>query len=261
MSTLEILDRFFVKGFLSFLTVAIVTIVGGQLLCWLCDKELKHYYERHEGRIVPNDLLSKTLKFLIWAFGAMAIAHQITALRDLDTMIVGASGIAATICGIAARLTFSNYISGFFLNIHQPFRVGDDIFLKEKGIAGTVKEITFRHTTIETSVGTTVTIPNSVMDEVVIEDLTQHGYSRRLEFRVGLDTDIDKLQEIVNEVLENNSDLVNAEKMITIEKFDGNGYTISFPITAKTMQEYTVGKNRIIPALSRELKQNDITVL
>ena len=33
MSTLEILDRFFVKGFLSFLTVAIVTIVGGQLLC------------------------------------------------------------------------------------------------------------------------------------------------------------------------------------------------------------------------------------
>ena len=149
----------------------------------------------------------------------------------------------------------------FFLNIHQPFRVGDDIFLKEKGIAGTVKDITFRHTIIETRVGTTITIPNSVMDGVVIEDLSKHGYSRPLEFRVGLNTDIDKLQKIVNEVLEKNSDLVNAEKTVTIENFDGEGYTVSFPITAKTMHEYIVGKNRIIPELNMELKKNGIVVL
>ncbi|MBR2677717.1 MAG: mechanosensitive ion channel family protein [Solobacterium sp.] len=258
---MEILDQFFEKGFLSFLTVTIITIVGCQLLCVFCDKELKHYYERHSGRLVPNDLLSKTLKFLIWALGLMAVARQVKALRDLNAMVVGASGIAATVAGIAARLTFSNYISGFFLNIHQPFRVGDDIFLKEKGIAGTVKDITFRHTIIETRVGTTVTIPNSVMDGVVIEDLSKHGYSRPLEFRVGLNTDIEKLQEIVNEVLEKNSDLVNAEKMVTIESFDGSGYTVSFPITARTMHEYIVGKNRIIPELNMELKKNGIVVL
>ena len=261
MNILEVLDQFFEKGFLSFLTVTIVTVVGCQLLSVFCDKELQRYYERHKGRLVPNDLLSKTLKFLIWAFGAMAIARQITALRDLDTMVVGASGIAATICGIAARVTFSNYISGFFLNIHQPFRIGDDIFLKEKGIAGKVKDITFRHTIIETRVGTTVTIPNSVMDGVVIEDLSKHGYSRRLEFRVGLNTDIEKLQKIVNEVLERNSDLVSTEKQITIEDFDGGGYSISFPITAKTMNEYIDAKNKIIPELNQELKKNDITVL
>ena len=124
MHILEELDPLFEKGFLSFLTVTIVTVVGCQLLSLACDKELKHYYERHKGRLVPNDLLSKTLKFLIWAFGVMAIGRQITAIRDLNSMVVGASGIAATICGIAARVTFSNYISGFFLNIHQPFRVG-----------------------------------------------------------------------------------------------------------------------------------------
>ena len=261
MHILEELDPLFEKGFLSFLTVTIVTVVGCQLLSLTCDKELKHYYERHKGRLVPNDLLSKTLKFLIWAFGVMAIGRQITAIRDLNSMVVGASGIAATICGIAARVTFSNYISGFFLNIHQPFRVGDDIFLKEKGIAGKVKDITFRHTILETRVGTTVTIPNSVMDDVVIEDLSKHGYSRPLEFRVGLNTDIDRLQEIVNEVLAKNSDLVSTGKKITIENFDGSGYSISFPITAKTMNEYISAKNRIIPELNIELKKNGIEVL
>ena len=223
MHILEELDPLFEKGFLSFLTVTIVTVVGCQLLSLACDKELKHYYERHKGRLVPNDLLSKTLKFLIWAFGVMAIGRQITAIRDLNSMVVG--------------------------------------FLKEKGIAGKVKDITFRHTILETRVGTTVTIPNSVMDDVVIEDLSKHGYSRPLEFRVGLNTDIDRLQEIVNEVLAKNSDLVSTGKQITIENFDGSGYSISFPITAKTMNEYISAKNRIIPELNIELKKNGIEVL
>ncbi len=258
---MEVLDQVFEKGFLSFLTLTIVTIVGCILLCRLCDAELKHYYQRHKDRLTPNDYLSKTIRFIIWAIGAMAVFRQIKPLSELSALAVGASGIAATICGIAARITFSNYISGFFLNVHQPFRVGDDIFLKEKGIAGTVKDITFRHTIIETRVGTTVTIPNSVMDGVVIEDLSKQGYSRRLEFRVGLNSDIKKLQEIVNEILEENSDLVSTDKMITIEDFDGDGYTISFPITAKTMQEYIAAKNKIIPELNVALKENGIEVL
>jgi hypothetical protein len=76
-----------------------------------------------------------------------------------------------------------------------------------------------------------------------------------------LDTRIARLQEIVNEVLAKNSDLVSTGKQITIENFDGSGYSISFPITAKTMNEYISAKNRIIPELNIELKKNGIEVL
>jgi len=74
------------------------------------------------------------------------ILKQVKPLSSLGNTILGATSIIAIAVGIAAQTTFGNYIAGFFLAIHQPFKVGDIIFIKERGLSGIVKEINFRHT-------------------------------------------------------------------------------------------------------------------
>ena len=68
----------------------------------------------------------------------------------------------------------NNYISGFLLSIHKPFQIGDRILICLIGqkIMGTVERITFRHTVIRTDSGSTVTVPNSVMNSTSIENLS-----------------------------------------------------------------------------------------
>ena len=56
--------------------------------------------------------------------------------------------------------------------MHKPFKVGKVINLEALNVKGVVKEITFRHTIIETESKSIVTIPNAIMNSIAIEDLT-----------------------------------------------------------------------------------------
>ncbi|MBR5340298.1 MAG: mechanosensitive ion channel family protein [Erysipelotrichaceae bacterium] len=134
-------------------------------------------------------------------------------------------------------------------------------YLTEKGINGTVKEITFRHTCIETRTGTLITVPNTVMNDVVIEDLSSFGYTWPLEFKVSNDVDFNKLKEIINKVISENDLATNKNVEISIDAFDGKSYSISFPLSAKTMEDYSDLKNLIISELNKEFKKNKITLI
>ncbi len=69
--------------------------------------------------------------------------------------------------------------------------------LPEKNISGTVIEITFRHTILNTIENTKIIVPNSTMNSAIVEDKAfgQKTYIRYLVLSVAYNTDIDKLRE------------------------------------------------------------------
>ena len=255
------LDQYFEKGFLQFVFLAIVSGITCYLLDRFAMKKIDRYNERFIEKGVYNEYLSKTVHSMIWFVGGLIIVRQILPLRALGDTVVGATSIIAIAVGIAAQATFGNYIAGFFLAVHHPFKVGDVIYLKEKNIAGTVKELTFRHTVIETKTGTIITIPNTVVNSVMIEDLSSFGYSRPVEFKVPLHTDLDKLHEIIADALSETG--AQAEKdsfHITIDEFDGKGYSVAFPLPADNLRDYVARRTKIIPLLTKKLQENGIEV-
>ena len=117
--------------------------------------------------------VSSAVRAAFFIIGLLIIMYQIIPLRPAIEIILDASGILALCAAFAARESFGNYIAGFLLTVHKPFKIGDRISLQQIDITGTVKDISFRHTVIESDSGSIITVPNSIMNTVAIEDLPE----------------------------------------------------------------------------------------
>lgn len=251
----------FERGLLDFIISSAVTVVLCSLLDRFSMRCLERNNRRHADRVTTNQYLNLTLRFLIWFVGGLVILRQIKPLRPLGDVVLGATGIIAAALGIAAQDAFGNYIAGFVLAIHQPFKVGDVIYLKENKIAGTVKEISFRHTVVESKTGTLLTIPNTEMNTAIIEDLTCSGYARPIEIKVSAKTDLDRLTELIEEALKACQGGEEKAFDITIDGFEDGGFKISFPLTAGSLGEYTQRRTEVMKKLSRLLQENHIELV
>ena len=103
-----------------------------------------------------------------------AVAYLLAALAVLSDNGVNLTGIIATSAVMTAIIAFSlqetlgNVIGGMVLHLERSLAPGDTIRLG--GEEGTVRQIRWRQTTIETGAGDTIIVPNSVLmkDRVVI---------------------------------------------------------------------------------------------
>lgn len=93
---------------------------------------------------------------------------------------------------------FSNIVSGVFLAIFKPIRVGDRVKVGSS-ITGTIEDITLRHTVIKTFENKRVIIPNSVLSNEVIENanLGDEKVCKFVEMSISYDADIDKAMKIM----------------------------------------------------------------
>ncbi len=138
---------------------------------------------------------------MIYFLGVMAIIYSIAPLRAIAVSIFASSGILAIIIGFASQQTFSNLVSGVFISLFQPFRIGDRVSFIGKGTTGIVEDITLRHTIIRTFENRRIIIPNSVISDEMIENanLIDEKICNFLDFGISYDSDIDKAMNIIKD--------------------------------------------------------------
>ncbi len=105
------------------------------------------------------------------------------------------------IAGLAAQQAFSNIISGIFIVIFKPFRVGDLIRVGQSHY-GIVEDITLRHTVIQNFENKRVIVPNAVIsaDTVINESIVDSKVCRFIEYGISYDSDIDLAISIIQDV-------------------------------------------------------------
>ncbi len=257
-----ILDDLFEKGLTNFIVLTVATIALCTAIDMFIQNKFNNKTKKNSEKMTANMYLSKTLRFIVWVGAAQVILRQIKPLQSLGSTIMGASSIFAAAAGIASQTAFSNYIGGFSLATSHPFKVGDTIYLKNRRVAGIVRDIGFRHTLMETKTGTIISIPNSAMNQEMIEDLSNGSYAREVEFRVGPDTNTAKLQVLIKDALASCPLCLDVDTpLMEIENFSASGYTVSFVIKTAGLHEYREAKNEVLPALYTSLKENGITVI
>ena len=180
----SIIDSYFENGFKFFIISSVITLILDFILDRFAKKFNDRFNQEHKDRITANQYLYLTIKSLIWIVAVTTIFQQIKPLSSLGSTILGATSIITIAVGIAEQTTFGNYIAGFFLAIHQPFKVGDVIFIKERGLSGIVKEINFRHTILLTQENAEIIIPNTIMNSAVIKDRSYGNYSETIELNL-----------------------------------------------------------------------------
>jgi small-conductance mechanosensitive channel len=100
---------------------------------------------------------------------AIAIA-QFTELKRLATGILASTAVLAAIIGFAAQHTLANMVAGVQIAVSQPIRIGDRVAFEE--VTGRVVDITLSYTYVDPGDGTAVVIPNQMLVEGVVHNLS-----------------------------------------------------------------------------------------
>ncbi len=183
--------------------VLIVTIV----LAWIWNSIFRRYIHRpatQGGKDTINyTFVRHTVTVIICIVGLSVAIYSIPSLRIMATTALAGAGILAVAVGFASQHALSNVIGGLFFIMFKPYRVGDRVKLRDT-LAGTIEDITLRHTVIRDYQNQRIVIPNSIIsDEVIINlDLEDERNCRWLIMDISYDSDIDLAREIIiDEVL------------------------------------------------------------
>lgn len=101
--------------------------------------------------------------------GAIALS-QFTELEQLAAGILASTAVIAAIVGFAAQHTIANPVAGIQIAVAQTIRIGDRIRFQET--EGRVTDITLSYTFVDPGDGTSVVIPNQLLVEGVVHNLS-----------------------------------------------------------------------------------------
>jgi small conductance mechanosensitive channel len=146
------------------------------------------------------NFFKNAVDFIIFLIATIIIFRSIPLFRDMGTTLLTGAGVLAAIVGFASQSAFSNIISGLFLVIFKPFRVGDRVKIGQL-YAGDIEDITLRHTIIKDFENKRVVIPNSVIsnETVINSTLTDEKICVFIEVPVSFSTNLEKAIAIIKE--------------------------------------------------------------
>ena len=155
----------------------------------------------HRLNPLLRDVTVRLINILVFLLGCY-LALQIAGLSNLSTTILGGTGIAGLIAGIAFRDLLENYLASILISIRNPFRLGDLVEINDH--LGVVELVTTRGTVLMNPDGNHVQIPNSIVYKGIIRNYTANPNRREMfEVGIGYDSSTSAAQEIVLEIINN----------------------------------------------------------
>ena len=119
------------------------------------------------------------LKVIIGIIGVLMVMSM--ALGFEVSKLWTGLGIAGAALALSTKESIENLIASFIIFFNKPFIAGD--IIKANNVSGTVENIGLRSTRIRTDLKTYVTIPNKMMVDTVVDNLTLRTY-RKAEIRL-----------------------------------------------------------------------------
>ena len=130
------------------------------------------------------------------AFGLVAVIMIIDELGINTAPLLASAGVVGVALGIGAQSLIKDFTNGLFIIVENQYRVGD--FVQFDTVQGIVQAITVRTTVLKDFDGNIHHVPNSSI--VVATNMTFGSSGINQDITVSLDTDLDKLEIVINEV-------------------------------------------------------------
>ncbi len=149
------------------------------------------------------NFIKNSLGFIIFTIASFLVIYSIPSLKTLGGSLLAGAGILAAIVGFASQAAFSNIISGIFILIFKPFKIGDILEFTD-GLKGKVQDITFRHTVINDFENKRIIIPNSVIsnETLINSSFEDEKIRKRINFAISYESSIDLAISIIKNEIE-----------------------------------------------------------
>lgn len=196
--------QIYFRNFISIVTIILVAIIVERTIRFMIGKFLQRRAEQMNIDKTKYVFLKHVVTAVIYSLAIIAVIYTLPKFRSIAVSLFAGAGIFAAILGFASQAAFSNIISGVFMVISKPFKVGDRIEVGSKLYTGIVEDITLRHTVLRSFDNQRIVIPNSVMSEETITNahLYDDVVRRSIDFSVDYQSDIDTVIKIMQEECE-----------------------------------------------------------
>ena len=205
------------------------------------------------------EVVSKIFQILL--FGLIFILVMGAAKVPMSGLVMIFSALSLGI-GLGLQPVAANFVSGMIILFDRSVRVGDFVSL-EDGREGFVEAINMRSTTVETTDGKDIMVPNTTFIENAYENWTHKDPRQRYEvyFTVPYDTDIDLLEDIVIPEISNHPSVLQEpeEPDLELREFGPSGINFAIEFWCSGIDD---GPNKFTSDLNfsvwRILKKNNI---
>ena len=177
-----------------------------------------------DDQIMP--IVEKTLKILVVTLGSLV------ALQNLGINVVSALaglGLGGLAFALAARDTAANMFGSFTIFMDQPFKMGDWVRINDTH-EGIIESIGLRTTRIRTFKKTEISLPNSVVANTSIENISRRPY-RRVYTTIGITygspaEKIEQLVEQIRDIIRNNNHAVEEGMQVSFVDYAASSLNI-----------------------------------
>ena len=236
--------------------IVIYVLVG--LLLWMILKLVSGKRKKLHVRFICS--LLRVLVIIGVIIAALQVYFDLT--KVLTAVLTG-GGLVLAILSFAAQKSLNNILSGIAISLSRPFDLGDKIKIISGGSViaeGTVTDITLRHTVVMTYDGQACMVPNGVMNESMLLNVSHEDrIGNFLEITVGYSDDLDKALKLMEEVVRATDNVLDCTKPL-ICRFDPDGPVVKTTVWTKTVAENFVACGSIRKRLIETYRENGITI-
>ena len=146
-----------------------------------------------DDRVIP--VARHIMPILVYTVAGLLILN---ALNIAITPLLATLGIGGIAVALAAQSTLSNYFAGTYVISEGEIGVGDFIEI-EGGPSGTVQEISWRSTKLQSRFNNLIIIPNSMMSENMITNYSRPVQAQNVMLAGGVsyDEDLEQVESVL----------------------------------------------------------------
>lgn len=174
----------------------IFTVIGFFILTKVLIRVNHHLSKGYLVKVSPKrrstimTMLDNLIKYIMGAVGAFAV---LVAFGFDKTTLLASAGAASLIIGLAAQELITDFINGFFTVVEGYYDVGDYIVVNDH--TGVVETLGIKSTVLRTDNGEQITIPNSLIEEIINYNRGQHHLF--LTISTAYECSIEQAEEVI----------------------------------------------------------------
>jgi small-conductance mechanosensitive channel len=151
----SLIELFLEHRYSPYLKIGVVAVIGYFVINSLANVFYKLSYDALKSS-------AETIRILIRIIGAIIVISIIISYLSQDPIIATSIGtITAIVIGFASQSVLGNLISGLYLAITRPFRIGDKVTVF--GNTGVIYDIGLLYSRLRTEDGDIILAPNTSM--------------------------------------------------------------------------------------------------
>jgi len=236
---------------LKFILILSVSVLFSRILTLYLRRSLKDK--------VSKDVSETVLKILYYGILIIVFISALPLIGLNPSALLVAGGVTGIILGFASQNIVGNLVSGFFLMVERPIKIGDQVQIND--VSGYVTDIRIISTHIRTFEGLLVRIPNQQVFTTNITNIVGHPV-RRFEYtiRIRYSDDANAAIFLIKDLIDKEPfALLNPSPSVFVNDLGESSVNISVRIWAPVNEWFGI-KTRILWNIKQTLEENGIEI-